>query len=689
VSVTALRDAQGAIIGYLLIGTDNTARQQVEEERLKLDQRLRDQQFYTRSLIESNADALMTTDPKGIISDVNKQMEALTGRTRDELIGAPFKNCFTDPEKAEAGIKLVLIEKRLSNYELTARARDGKETVVSYNATTFYDRDRQLQGVFAAARDVTDQKAAETALRLAHDGLSRANAELDQAGRLKDEFLANMSHELRTPLNAILGLSEALLEQISGLLTPRQVKSITTISSSGTHLLTLINDILDLSKIESGKLELAPDTVRVREFCESCLVFVRTQAMQKNISVTFEATGCVETFAADPKRLKQILVNLLSNAVKFTQPGGNVGLTVTGAEDDEVVRFAVWDTGIGIAPENMQKLFRAFTQIDSGLTRAQEGTGLGLALVARLVELHGGNVVLESKPGQGSRFIVTLPRVAAVATVREAVRRDEADRRSCRRALVIEDDPTSASILVNYLGELGLETLLHGSGDGVVDLVRRERPDVILLDVQLPGDSGWVVLARLKDHPATQNIPVAIISVVDEPEKSRALGASGHFTKPITRTLLANFLQRAAIPMSQPSAGKIAPNFPAGPLVLLAEDNEANIQTIGGYLEDKGCTMLYAANGAVAVQIAREFRPQLILMDIQMPVMDGLEAMREIRSDPTMKSIPIVALTALAMPGDRERCFAAGASDYMSKPVSLRALAELVKQLLPADALSR
>jgi len=176
---------------------------------------------------------------------------------------------------------------------------------------------------------------------------------------------------------------------------------------------------------------------------------------------------------------------------------------------------------------------------------------------------------------------------------------------------------------------------------------------------------------------------------VDEPEKSRALGASGHFTKPITRTLLANFLQRAAIPMSQPSAGKIAPNFPAGPLVLLAEDNEANIQTIGGYLEDKGCTMLYAANGAVAVQIAREFRPQLILMDIQMPVMDGLEAMREIRSDPTMKSIPIVALTALAMPGDRERCFAAGASDYMSKPVSLRALAELVKQLLPADALSR
>src|SRR3984957_14451668 len=227
VSVTALRGVDGGIIGYLLIGTDNTARKQVEEERKKLDQRLRDQQFYTRSLIESNIDALMTTDPLGIITDVNKQMEALTGCTRDELIGAPFKNYFTDPERAEAGIKLMLSGKKVADYELTASARDGVETLVSYNASTFYDRDRKLQGVFAAARDVTEQKAAEVALRQAHDSLSRANAELDQTGRLKDEFLANMSHELRTPLNAILGLSEALLEKATGSLTPRQVRSIT------------------------------------------------------------------------------------------------------------------------------------------------------------------------------------------------------------------------------------------------------------------------------------------------------------------------------------------------------------------------------------------------------------------------------------------------------------------------------
>src|SRR6266550_4001580 len=210
VSVTALRDAQDVIIGYLLIGTDNTARQQVEAEQKRLDQRLRDQQFYTRSLIESNIDALMTTDPAGIITDVNKQMEALTGCTRDELIGAPFKNYFTDPERAEAGIKRVLSGSKVTDYELTARARDGKETVVSYNATTFHDRDRKLQGVFAAARDVTERKRFERTLQEKNVELERAKAAAEKANLAKSNFLSSMSHELRSPLNAILGFAQLI-----------------------------------------------------------------------------------------------------------------------------------------------------------------------------------------------------------------------------------------------------------------------------------------------------------------------------------------------------------------------------------------------------------------------------------------------------------------------------------------------
>ena len=318
VSVTALRDAQDAIIGYLLIGTDNTARQQVEEERGKLDQRLRDQHFYTRSLIESNIDALMTCDPRGIITDINKQTETLTGCTRDELIGAPFKNSFTDPARAEAGIKRVLTEGKVTNYELTARARDGKETVVSYNATTFHDRDRSLQGVFAAARDVTELKRFEQTL-------VQKNAELEDASRMKSEFLANMSHELRTPLNAIIGFSEVLRDGLMGDLTEKQRGFISDIFGSGKHLLSLINDILDLSKVEAGKMTLDLESMPVGSMFVNSLSIIREKAASRRIRLDLdlgdEDHGAIQ---ADPRKVKQILYNLLSNAVKFTPEGGRV-----------------------------------------------------------------------------------------------------------------------------------------------------------------------------------------------------------------------------------------------------------------------------------------------------------------------------------------------------------------------------
>src|SRR5476651_360878 len=310
VSVTALRDAQDAIIGYLLIGTDNTARKQIEAERMKLDQRLRDQHFYTRSLIESNIDALMTTDPRGIITDVNKQMEALTGCTRDELIGAPFKGYFTDPERAEAGIKLVLSEKSVTDYELTARARDGKQTVVSYNATTFYDRNRTLQGVFAAARDVTERKRVEAELQ-------QAKAAAESASRTKSDFLASMSHEIRTPMNAIMGIADLLAKTP---LSPEQDKYVQIFRRAGDNLLNLINDILDLSKVEASQLELERTGFSLNDLLEKVVEMVAVRAQEKGLALVCEIAPNVPTdLFGDPTRLRQVLLNLLGNAIKFTQ----------------------------------------------------------------------------------------------------------------------------------------------------------------------------------------------------------------------------------------------------------------------------------------------------------------------------------------------------------------------------------
>ncbi|MDA1050469.1 MAG: PAS domain S-box protein [Planctomycetota bacterium] len=327
VSVTALRDDQNAIIGYLLIGTDNTARKQVEAERMLLDQRVRDQQFYTRSLIESNIDALMTTDPRGIITDVNKQMEALTGCTRDELIGAPFKDYFTDPERAEAGIKLVLAEGKVTDYELTARGRDGQETVVSYNATTFHDRDRKLRGVFAAARDVTERNRLELQMR-------EQKAKLSDLHRRKDEFLAMLSHELRSPLAPIANAVQLLsLQRGSENLIQQQARGI--IERQMGQLQHLVNDLLEVSRITTGRVQLRRERAAIGGIAERAVETVRPLIEQRRQELTVSLPTEPVWLHADAARLEQVVVNLLSNAAEYTGEGGHVWLSVELEGDKE------------------------------------------------------------------------------------------------------------------------------------------------------------------------------------------------------------------------------------------------------------------------------------------------------------------------------------------------------------------
>jgi PAS domain S-box-containing protein len=540
VSVTALRDDPGGIIGYLLIGTDNTARKQVEAEQKRLDQRLRDQQFYTRSLIESNIDALMTTDPAGIITDLNKQMEALTGCTRDELIGAPFKGCFTDPDRAEAGIRLVLTGGKVTDYELTARARDGKETVVSYNATTFYDRDRKLQGVFAAARDMTERKRFERALQENNVELERAKAAAEKANLAKSNFLSSMSHELRSPLNAILGFAQLMISDTPPP-TPAQAAAIDPILRAGWYLLELINEILDLAQIESGKLALSLEPTSLKEVMAECRAMIEPQGQKRGIGMTFPRFDVPCFVEADRTRLQQVIINLLSNAVKYNRPGGTVVIDCAPVISDRI-RISVRDTGGGLPPELVSQLFQSFNRLGRETT-AEEGTGIGLVMSKRLVELMGGAIGVESKVGEGSVFWFDLnpadppslasgpdyyPTIPSVAVPENA---------PLKTLLYVEDNPANLQLVEQLIARRADIRLLSArDGNLGISLAKANRPDVILMDINLPGISGIEALHILRDDPVTRHIPVVALSANAMPrdiERGLTAGFFRYLTKPI------------------------------------------------------------------------------------------------------------------------------------------------------------
>ncbi len=419
----------------------------------------------------------------------------------------------------------------------------------------------------------------------------------DRANQAKSEFLAVMSHELRTPLNAILGLSEGLQERIYGELNALQESSIATIEQSGQHLLDLITEILDLAKIESGQLELNPVPTSVESICNASLKFVSQLAQAKNIQIETQIPLDRELISIDDLRVRQILINLLNNAVKFTPVDGRVTLVVARDPDRSVVQFKVIDTGIGIAQEHMPKLFQSFVQIDSSLSRQYNGTGLGLALVKRLVEAQNGDIQVTSTPGRGSCFSITLPyadcsfRSSSIATVS----------------------------------------------------LQNDRPIVV---------ESW-------DLDRERQVPSAV----------------------------AVLLPTTASPAIAPSA-KLQPHKPAAvaprqlPLILLAEDNKTNIETFMLYLTHSGYEIIVANDGIEAISLAQSLLPDLILMDIQMPGMDGLESIAKIRQIPEMMQVPIIALTALAMPGDRIKCLERGADRYLSKPTKLKQLRQTIAELI-------
>jgi len=542
-------------------GRDITERKQAEEG-------LRQSERKFKRLFEIAPVGISLLDQKRKVLNMNPVLEEILHLTHSEVTNGKFRErkyilpngtplTFEQLPSARA-----LWENRpILGEEFGIVIEDGKIVWVQVSATPLDLPDAR---VVVVTQDITERRQAEENLRQLNVELEHRVAErtieLTHANRAKDEFLASMSHELRTPLNTILGLSETLLEQRRGPLNEKQTQSIQLINSSGQHLLGLINDILEVSKVEAGKLEIHPDVISVTEVCESSLNFVREIAAKKSVQLEFSIQQDIVRLQADPRRFKQILVNLLSNAVKFTPEKGSVRLEVTTNLERDQIKFSVIDSGIGIAPEQLPKLFKPFTQLDSSLARQYEGTGLGLVLVSKFTELHGGSVHMESEVGKGSRFTVILP----------------------------WDESISTS----------------------------------------PNTSG-------RELPSLEE----------------------------------------ALPESMLPAKDLG-------LVLLAEDSETNIIVFRDYLQDHGFPIAVAHNGFEALDQAEKLSPGMILMDIQMPEMDGLEAIRRLRAQPRFAFTPIIALTALAMPGDRERCLEAGANDYLSKPVSLKKLLKIIQDLM-------
>jgi PAS domain S-box-containing protein len=656
VSVTALRDAQEGIIGYLLIGTDNTARKEVEAAQAVLDQRLRDQQFYTRSLIESNIDALMTTDPQGIISDVNQQMIALTGRTRDELIGAPCKNFFTDPARADAAIKRVLTENKVSNYELTVRALNGEETVVSYNAATFHNRDRKLQGVFAAARDVTERKRFERTLE-------EKNIELEHATRMKSEFLAAMSHELRTPLNAIIGFSEALKDGLIGQMSETQHDYIGDIFTSGQHLLSLINDILDLSKVEAGMMSLELESVELGSLLANSISIVREKAAAKRVKIELDRADDLGIPELDQRKTKQIIYNLLSNAVKFSSDGGQVGLSVRRVlrgkvgtlpgswpvhafelpdnEYSEFLEICVSDHGIGISAQNMLKLFQPFSQIDSSLARKFEGTGLGLVMVKILAELHGGTVAVASAEGEGSRFAAWLPLHPSAVSDKAAPEIVVTPERTApapaeRVALVIENDEQAADLICLLLAAEGFSAIRATTAEDALTLATQRRYGLVTLDLMLPGMSGWEFLRKVREMGILQQVPIVVVSIVTESQALLAEGAAAILQKPISRPKLTAAL--AALGLEAPKKRTHT--------IMVVDDDPKAVEVIATFLPAPAYSVIRAYGGSEAIAMAQRLRPDLILLDLMMPEVNGFDVVRTLQGSADTARIPILVVTA-------------------------------------------
>jgi PAS domain S-box-containing protein len=682
-SYNPIFDIHGAVTKIVKFATDVTARKQAEEQ-------LREK----ANLLDLSHDTIMMRDLRGKILFWNKGAEEMYGYSKKEALGSNSHTLLgTIFPKPLAEIEAEFLEKERWEGELEHTLQDGTGIVVASRWVLQRDGNGLPIEVMESNSDITEIKQAEEASR-------KARIEAEVANQSKSEFLANMSHEIRTPVNAITGMAHLALRANPD---ARQRTYLTKIDIAARRLLGIMNDILDVSKIEAGKLTLERITFSLEEALKNVRDIVGEHAEQKRLPLIFTVAPEVPKYlVGDPLRLGQILINLVNNAIKFTDQGEIVVKVMMSdespkaenqANDLRMLKFTVADTGIGMTPPQMAKLFQAFNQADTSVTRKYGGTGLGLAISKQLAELMGGTVWLESEPGVGSTFYFTAAFGTAAEVLPQPTPASLNDLQQ-KSILVVDDSPSTRHSLVAMLRANGLEARAVASGEeALTALAGRSQAgepfDVVLMDWRLPGINGIETSRRIKGSHTLGKIPaIVIVSVFERNEvmsELNGLELEGYLVSPVAETQLLDTLgkvfgtrgDRADAPRPAKTATL------SGRRVLLVEDNDFNREIAGEVLTDLGIAYIVAVNGREAVDLVATKPFDLVLMDIQMPDMDGLTATRLIRADNRFRSLPILAMTAHAMSGDRERSLDAGMNDHITKPISFDELTMSLLQWMP------